>query len=78
MLKSITCKELKGACGQEIRGRTASELMKKCHQHIVEMARKGDQDHIKALKRLNKLSRKDREWLELDFINHFNMLRDAI
>jgi hypothetical protein len=48
-MKSMTCKELYGACDQIIHGETAEEMMENSQKHGMEMFAKGDQDHIKVM-----------------------------
>lgn len=48
-MKTMTCKQLYGPCDELIHGETAEEMIKNSQNHGMEMAAKGDQDHIKVM-----------------------------
>jgi len=45
----MTCKQLHGPCDALIHGETAEEMMENSQKHGMEMAAKGDQDHIRVM-----------------------------
>ena len=50
VMKTMTCKQLYGPCDTLIHGETAEEMMENSKKHAMEMAAKGDQIHIDAIK----------------------------
>jgi len=48
-MKTMTCKQLGGPCDQEFHAETFDEMVKKSQQHGIEMAEKGDEEHIKVM-----------------------------
>ena len=49
-MKTMTCKQLYGPCDALIYGETAEEMMENSKKHAMEMAAKGDEVHINAMK----------------------------
>lgn len=49
-MKTMTCKELGGACDHEHRGATADEIIKAQDRHLKEAVAGGDRSHEEALK----------------------------
>jgi predicted small metal-binding protein len=49
-VKTMTCTELGGPCGFELRGETADEVIKAQDRHLREVVRDGDTAHEPALK----------------------------
>ena len=54
-MKTMTCKQLGGACDKKFRGNTFEELAEQSKQHGMEMFRAGDKDHLKAMGEMQKL-----------------------
>jgi predicted small metal-binding protein len=48
-MKTMTCRQLGGACGLELRGSTADEVIKAQDQHLREAVAAGDSTHEEAL-----------------------------
>ena len=48
-MKTMTCRQLGGPCDQEFHAETFDEMVKKSQQHGIEMAQKGDEEHIKVM-----------------------------
>lgn len=48
-MKTMTCKQLGGACDKEFSGDTFEELAEGSKQHGMEMFQKGDEDHLEAM-----------------------------
>ena len=66
-MKSMTCKQLGGACGQVFEANTFEEMAEKSKAHGMEMFRKKDEAHLKAMEKMQKLmSHPDdmKEWFE--------------
>ena len=49
-MKTMTCTQLGGACGLELHGETADEVIKAQDKHLREVVRAGDTAHEPALK----------------------------
>ena len=49
-MKTMTCTQLGGPCGLELRGETADEVIKAQDRHLREIVRTGDTAHEPALK----------------------------
>ncbi len=54
-MKSMTCKELGGACDKVFQGDSFEELVEQSKMHGREMFEKGDQAHLEAMKRMREL-----------------------
>jgi hypothetical protein len=53
-MKTMTCRQLGGACDKEFHANTFEEMAELSKKHGMEMFRKGDQDHIKAMNEMQK------------------------
>jgi hypothetical protein len=49
-MKTMTCKELGGACELELSGETADDVIKAQDRHLREVVAEGDRAHEPALK----------------------------
>jgi Protein of unknown function (DUF1059) len=49
-MKTMTCKQLGGACDLQLRGATADEIIKAQDKHLKEVVAGGDEAHSSALK----------------------------
>jgi len=49
-MKTMTCSQLGGACGLELRGGTADEVIKAQDRHLKDVVAAGDAAHEPALK----------------------------
>ncbi len=54
-MKSMTCKQLGGACDMEFTASTFEELAALSKQHGTEMFKKGDKAHIEAMNKMMEL-----------------------
>ena len=54
-MKSMTCKQLSGACNKEFHANTFEEIAKLSKQHGMEMFQKGDKNHIKKMNEMMEL-----------------------
>ena len=50
-MKKSTCRDMRGACDQEILCVTADETGENCKAHVMEMIQTGDEDHQAAIPR---------------------------
>ena len=54
-MKTFTCNELGGACDAKISGETMDEVGMKAREHGMEMVKKGDESHMKAMEKMKKM-----------------------
>ena len=66
-MKTMTCKDLAGACDAEFHAETFDEMAEMSKKHGMEMLEQGDQAHIEAMEKMKGLmSDPDamKEWYE--------------
>jgi hypothetical protein len=66
-MKTITCKQLGGACDKEFTTTSFEEMAQLSKQHGMEMFKSGDNDHLKAMNEMQKLMQSPeamKEWFE--------------
>ena len=66
-MKTMTCRQLGGACGKEFRGGSFEEIADLSKKHAMEMIQKSDADHLKALNEMKDLMLRPeamKEWFE--------------
>jgi len=51
-MKTMTCKQLGGACDKKFHARTFDEIAEMSKKHGTEMYQKGEEEHIKAMKKM--------------------------
>ncbi len=54
-MKTITCKQLGGACNKEFSANSFDEIAEMSKQHGMEMFQKGDEAHLKAMNEIKGL-----------------------
>ena len=54
-MKTMNCKQLGGACHQEFRANSFEEIAEMSKRHGMEMFKKKDEAHIKAMGEMQKL-----------------------
>ena len=54
-MKTMTCKQLSGACDKEFSANTFEEMAELSQKHGREMFQKGDEDHIKKMDEMREL-----------------------
>ena len=54
-MKTMTCRQLGGACDQKFQGDTFEEIAGQSKRHGMEMFQKGDEDHINAMNKMRQL-----------------------
>jgi hypothetical protein len=67
IMKTMNCKQLGGACEMEFHADTFEELAELSKQHGMEMYKKQDAAHLKAMEEMRKLMESPEEmnrWLE--------------
>ena len=61
-MKSITCKDLGGACDLEFIGSTFEEVETQSKKHGMEMFQKNDQQHFEAMEEMKDLYSNENEF----------------
>ena len=54
-MKTMTCRQLGGACDTEFNADTIEEMTELSKNHTMEMIEDGDESHIKALREMQEL-----------------------
>jgi hypothetical protein len=66
-MKTMTCKQLGGACDQEFTANTFDEMGKLSRDHAMEMFEKQDAVHLEAMNKMKDLMQSEdalRKWVE--------------
>jgi hypothetical protein len=66
-MKTMTCKQLGGACDIKFHAKTFEEIAELSKKHGMEMYKKGDEEHIKAMNEMKLLMNDPKtmnEWME--------------
>ncbi len=54
-MKTMTCKQLGGACNQEFQANSFAEIAEMSRQHAMQMAQNNDAAHLKAMNDMREL-----------------------
>jgi hypothetical protein len=63
----MTCKQLGGACDKEFHAETFEEMAELSKKHGIEMAEKGDEEHLSVMEEMRKVMNDPevmKEWIE--------------
>lgn len=66
-MKTMTCKQLGGACDKKFHGNSFEEIAEQSKKHGMEMMQAGDQAHLQAMNDMRKLMNTPdsmKEWME--------------
>ncbi len=66
-MKTMTCKQLGGACNKKFQAKSFDEIAEMSKKHGSEMFQNGDEDHLKAMNEMKDLMQKPeamKEWFE--------------
>ncbi len=66
-MKTMTCKQLGGACDKEFHANTFEEMAEMSKKHGMEMFQKKDEAHLKAMNEMQDLMKSPKamnEWFE--------------
>ncbi len=77
-MKTMTCRQLGGACDQEFKGDTFEEIVAQSKAHGREMFEKNDPDHLKAMQDMQALMQSPQalqDWMQAQR-NAFDTLPD--
>ena len=75
-MKTMTCKQLGGACDVEFKAETFDEIAQLSQQHGNEMFQKGDEAHLNAMNKMQKMMQAPngmQEWMDKKR-NEFNSI----
>jgi hypothetical protein len=67
-MKTMTCKQLGGACDMQFHANSFPEIAEQSKKHGMEMLQKGDQPHIMAMNEMKQLMTAPdamKEWFEI-------------
>lgn len=65
MMKTMTCRQLAGACDQPFSANSFEEMAEKSQQHGKKMFQQGDQAHLDAMNHMSKLTSEEmKAWFE--------------
>lgn len=79
-MKTMTCKQLGGACDLEFNANSFEDMADMSKKHGIEMFQKKDEPHIKAMNTMQELMKSPKnmnEWFEKKR-NEFDVLPDKI
>ncbi len=66
-MKTMTCKQLGGACNEQFHANSFEEMAALSKKHGMEMFQKGDKDHLEAMNKMKDLMKTPDEmnkWFE--------------
>ena len=66
-MKTMTCKQLGGACDKEFHAETFEEMAEMSKNHGMEMFQKNDEEHIRVMEEMKELMTNPevmQEWME--------------
>jgi predicted small metal-binding protein len=67
IMKSMSCKQLGGACDKEFHANSFEEIAEQSKKHGMEMFQKGDKAHLEAMNEMSGLMKDQKamgEWFE--------------
>ena len=66
-MKTVTCKQLGGACNENFHANTFEEMAEVSKRHAHKMYQKGDESHLKAMGEMMKLMKNPeamKKWMD--------------
>lgn len=66
-MKTMTCKQLGGACDEEFHAETFDEMAELSKQHGMQMYQQQDKDHLEAMQKMQELMKNPEDmqsWFE--------------
>ena len=66
-MKTMSCKQLGGACNLEFHASTFEEIAEQSKQHGIDMYQKQDADHLEAMQKIQEMMQKPeamQRWFE--------------
>lgn len=71
-MKTVTCKDLGGACDEPLTGETFAEVAQKSQAHVKEQMEKGDATHIAAVNAMMSATPEDQQVMMAQYEKNFN------
>ena len=66
-MKTMTCKQLGGACDEKFKAKSFVEMASLSKRHVMEMFQKGDKAHLEAMSEMQKIMHSPdamNQWME--------------
>ena len=81
-MKTMTCKQMGGACDKEFHANTIEEISEMSKQHGMEMFQKNDEAHLKAMNKMRDLMKTAesdtmKNWMK-NKLDEFNAIPDNV
>ena len=76
-MKKLTCKELGGACDDEITGETFQEMGENSRNHVMGLMEKGDTSHNEAMEKMKNMSQEELKATMNGFQKKFDEAEEA-
>jgi len=71
-MKKLTCRDLGGACDEEITANSIEELGNNCKAHVIEKLNSGDEAHQAAVEKMQNASPEEQKSMLSEFAKKFN------
>jgi len=71
-MKKLTCRDLGGACDEEIAGNSFEEMGNNCKAHVMEKLNSGDEAHREAVEKMKNASPEDQRAMFAEYEKKFN------
>ena len=76
-MKKLTCRQLGGACDEEITGGSFAEMGKKCRDHVMAKIKAGDAAHKAAADKMSKSTPDEQKKIMAEFERRFKSAPNA-
>ena len=71
-MKKLTCRDLGGACDEQITGNSFDELGSMCRTHVMAQMNNGDEAHQVAAARMKNASSEEQKTMMAEYEKRFN------
>ncbi len=71
-MKKLTCRDLGGACDEEITGNSFEEMGNNCKTHVMEKLNSGDEAHQAAVEKMKNASEEEQKSMFAEYEKKFN------
>ncbi len=71
-MKKLTCRDLGGACDEEITGNSFEEMGNNCKTHVMEKLNSGDEAHQAAVEKMKNASPEEQMSMYAEYEKKFN------
>lgn len=76
-MKTLTCRDLGGACDENIAGATFEEIGQKCRAHVMEAVKRGDAAHKAAMNKMMSATPSEQAAMMVKYRKKFDAAPDA-